>query len=538
MAITTSPMRILYQGNGASTVFPFPYLFEENSDLVVSTYASATRTVVTLNPATDYTVTGAGVTAGGTVTLVVAPITGVTLVIERIMPLTQESSYNPNAGIDTVQLDTDFDRLVMISQQLQDGLSRCLQGSIFDPLGTSLVLPPAAARAGFQLGFDNAGNVSLFTNIGQNRGVWVTNTMYNFGDIVTDGVSGNVYTVPVAYTSGASVAADVTAGNLLIVFDIVGATNAAVAAAGALLSPFDTNQFASSSSAANTYASTLSPAPTAYVRGMEVAIDFVNANTGAATINLNGLGAKTIQCNGNALAAGQIAAGMTASLRYDGTNFQLINPNITAVPFTHLQQLSGSGNFTIPAGITCIKVTAIGGGGGGGGGTASNTAGGGGGGGAILAWVNNLVPGSVIAYVVGAGGTAGTSGGGTGGTGGSSTFALPTGTITAVGGSGGVNGSGGASGAGGAGGTGGGGGSQVAYTGQPGGASNGASTTFAPGNGGNSPLGYGYGGLARPPTSSSSIAGTNGNLYGGGGSGANGAATGGAGAAGHILIEF
>lgn len=62
---------------------------------------------------------------------------------------------------------------------------------------------------------------------------------------------------------------------------------------------------------------------------------------------------------------------------------------------------SGSGTFTIPSGITRLKVTVIGGGGGGGNRT---DGGGGGGGGAAIKWLTSVTPGNTLAYAVGAGG--------------------------------------------------------------------------------------------------------------------------------------
>jgi len=44
----------------------------------------------------------------------------------------------------------------------------------------------------------------------------------------------------------------------------------------------------------DTYVATISPAPTAYVTGGIYVLKAATANTGAATINFNGLGAKTI----------------------------------------------------------------------------------------------------------------------------------------------------------------------------------------------------------------------------------------------------
>ncbi|WP_019005735.1 pyocin knob domain-containing protein [Cohnella laeviribosi] len=72
------------------------------------------------------------------------------------------------------------------------------------------------------------------------------------------------------------------------------------------------------------YTLTLNPAPTALVSGMRVTIKVHTANTGAATLNVNGLGAKSIKkANGNDVAAGNLKASGVYTLVYDGTNFIL-----------------------------------------------------------------------------------------------------------------------------------------------------------------------------------------------------------------------
>ena len=75
----------------------------------------------------------------------------------------------------------------------------------------------------------------------------------------------------------------------------------------------------------DTYTATLSPAITAYALYQTFNVLFTNANTGASTINFNGLGAIAIQKNGSvALASGDILAGQVYSMMYDGTDFQLL----------------------------------------------------------------------------------------------------------------------------------------------------------------------------------------------------------------------
>lgn len=59
------------------------------------------------------------------------------------------------------------------------------------------------------------------------------------------------------------------------------------------------------------------------VEGMSVKIKFTNANTGASTLNINGLGAIPIKkSNGNDLSAGNIKAGQILHLVYTGSVFQ------------------------------------------------------------------------------------------------------------------------------------------------------------------------------------------------------------------------
>lgn len=75
---------------------------------------------------------------------------------------------------------------------------------------------------------------------------------------------------------------------------------------------------------ANAYTVTLNPAPTSYIEGMALAVKINVDNTGASTIDVNNLGAKTIKKpNGNDVSLGNLKAGSIYSLRYNGINFIL-----------------------------------------------------------------------------------------------------------------------------------------------------------------------------------------------------------------------
>ena len=73
----------------------------------------------------------------------------------------------------------------------------------------------------------------------------------------------------------------------------------------------------------NNYAVTI-PAISTYVAGQYYVITFTNANTGPATLNINGLGAALIN-----LGASSIQAGQALALYYNGSSFDLpdINPS-------------------------------------------------------------------------------------------------------------------------------------------------------------------------------------------------------------------
>jgi len=187
--------------------------------------------------------------------------------------------------------------------------------------------------------------------------------------------------------------------------------------------------------------------------------------------------------------------------------------------------------YTTPANIstaTVFKLTMVGGGGGGGGISTNNGSGAGGGaGGTCIVYVTGLSPSTGYTVAIGAAGAAGATTPTAGGAGGNTTFAGPSLTYTAAGGSGGaatVSTNGGA------------GGTTtnctIGINGQNGGASASAAASSTSGRGGSSFFGQGGANIIG----SAGLVGTG---YGSGGSGGNGNPNaGGAGSVGVILVEW
>jgi hypothetical protein len=99
---------------------------------------------------------------------------------------------------------------------------------------------------------------------------------------------------------------------------------------------------------ANAQAVTLSPVPAAYseLTGTPVAFFPVATNTGAATLNVNSLGTKTVQYKGKALVGGELVGGVLVVVVYDGTNFQVVNHGGGKASWTPTLGASGSMTYT------------------------------------------------------------------------------------------------------------------------------------------------------------------------------------------------
>lgn len=225
---------------------------------------------------------------------------------------------------------------------------------------------------------------------------------------------------------------------------------------------------------------------------IKVSSSVLTALTGTLTVANGGTGATTLTANnvvlGNGTSAPLFVAPSTSGnvLTSNGTTWQSTAPAAGGPTGGHAQYTT-SGTFTIPTGVTAVKMTVIAGGGAGGASATSGcnfgSGGGGGAGGAAIKWLTGLTPGNTLTVTVGGGG-------------GASSVASGTQTITTVSTTAGSAGSTGvvnqstSGGAGGAGTNG-----DLNTTGQRGGiggASSGAAS--APGNGGVSVMGYTYGG--------------------------------------------
>lgn len=155
MTVSSTTSKASYSGNGTTLAFTVPFYFLEAADVQVILLSGTTETVQTLT--TNYTVTGAGVTSGGTVTMLVAPAVGTTLTILRNIEATQETDLVPNDRLPAETLETALDKATMLIQQLDEEAGRSLKFPASDA-AMSAQIPAATARASKFLTFDASGN--------------------------------------------------------------------------------------------------------------------------------------------------------------------------------------------------------------------------------------------------------------------------------------------------------------------------------------------------------------------------------------------
>ena len=156
-AIQTIPVndrREAFIASAGQTVFPYDFPVYAAADLQVRRVRSGTETVLTL--AVDYTVTGAGLQAGGNVTLTTPALAGDQITILSAQPASRLSAYSAAGDLRADALNADFNRLWIVQQQLADLFTRVLRLPPTDP-PTDLTLPSRAARAGLYLSFDTDG---------------------------------------------------------------------------------------------------------------------------------------------------------------------------------------------------------------------------------------------------------------------------------------------------------------------------------------------------------------------------------------------
>tara|TARA_R100001082_G_scaffold27114_1_gene13505 strand:- start:1703 stop:3001 length:1299 start_codon:yes stop_codon:yes gene_type:complete len=172
MTVSSTTTKVSYSGDGTTSAFAYSFKIFNDSDLVVIVRTDSTGAEVTKTINTDYLVSNAGESDGGTVTFKFdtgnssdsnydttdrRPQSGETVLLKRVMTLTQNTDYTPNDSFPAAAHEEALDKLTFIQQQQQEEIDRSFKFAQTDT-GT-ITIPTSTERASKYLGFDSSGDV-------------------------------------------------------------------------------------------------------------------------------------------------------------------------------------------------------------------------------------------------------------------------------------------------------------------------------------------------------------------------------------------
>lgn len=161
MTVAVETVKNVYAGTGTTGPFSYNFKIWADSDLtVIQTDENGVEDVLVLD--VDYTVTGAGVSTGGTVTLTaVIPITD-TLTILRDMPILQGQNWTTGT-LTSASLNDSADKLDHQIQQVKEEADRSLQIPRDLSIGPLYVRPAANNLLGWDSSATGLRNYAMTT---------------------------------------------------------------------------------------------------------------------------------------------------------------------------------------------------------------------------------------------------------------------------------------------------------------------------------------------------------------------------------------
>ncbi|MCK5237640.1 MAG: hypothetical protein KAR06_11750 [Deltaproteobacteria bacterium] len=159
MALSDTDIRQQHNCNGSAQTFAFGHPFTLDDDLtVILTDSDGNET--TLAKVTDYTVTGAGNPAGGSITTVETFASGNVITIIREPDATQETSFLAGGNFSEEDIENALDKITELAQMVLERTGRAL---LFKPSDTTsgLFLPAIADNAGKVIGYNAGGDAII-----------------------------------------------------------------------------------------------------------------------------------------------------------------------------------------------------------------------------------------------------------------------------------------------------------------------------------------------------------------------------------------
>ena len=298
MTVASTTNKHSYNGNASQAAFAYTFKIFADADIKVFVGTA----LKTLN--THYTLSGVGATSGGNVTFTSGNIpaagTGnVTLL--RTLALTQGVDLINYGKFDAEVVESQYDKLTMMVQQLQEQADRTIRFSttVSDAGGVEIT-DTVAERSGKVLAYDANGDLSVANELGDWQGNWTSSRTYAVRDLALDAATNNVYTCLISHTSG-TLSSDVSANKWALVI------NAAAVAASATTATTKASEAAASATTATNQAST------ATTKASEAATSASTATTKANTATTQASTATTKASEANTSASNAATSASAAA---------------------------------------------------------------------------------------------------------------------------------------------------------------------------------------------------------------------------------
>ena len=179
--------RVQYTSGAGQTAFTYPFRIFDEADLKV--YVD--DILQTLGIA--YNVTGVDNDTGGSVVFLAGLSVGQIVTIYSDTELNRDTDYQQNGPWGSARLNSEFDKLMVIAQELRAKLARAIRGSV---LGNTVAeMPSAADRASKYLWFNASGDPTVATGDPSQP---ITHRVYARYPLTGD----TVIPVPADYTPG------------------------------------------------------------------------------------------------------------------------------------------------------------------------------------------------------------------------------------------------------------------------------------------------------------------------------------------------
>ena len=320
MTISTTTIKNSYSGNGSTTTFNYTFKITDDDEIqVIIRSSTGTETVKTKT--THYTVSGVGNANGGSITTTTGntPASGETVVLRRSTPQTQGLDLIENDPMPADNIETAYDKLTAISQELQEQVDRSLKISRTNTMTSTEFATSATDRASKVLSFDSSGELAVTQELGTFRGDWAASTAYEVRDLVKDTSTNNIFIVTEAHTSSGSQPLTSNANSAkytLIVDAATATTQASNAASSATAAASSATTATTKASEASTSASNAASSATA------AASSATSASSSASTATTKASEASTSATNA---ASSATAAATSASQAAAAANFEVFN---------------------------------------------------------------------------------------------------------------------------------------------------------------------------------------------------------------------